>query len=302
MAETTLPSVIRTLLVNGYIVTEVSRISARVALLSVRRRDALGGVASSTLLLAANPPQNVVQLLKSAANQNSFQPLILTRAEINAVPTMDPDKFFQLLGGEVRSDRVTRDDLVVVLDQLGRNKLPVGMTGSADDLLEDYVKEGLEFLLNSRGWRYGQDRLFESLPDGLILSPDKLNIYFDGKAYEKGYHPTADDIKRFAAYTTEFNERYSVHVGRLHAFLVVTGKFSHPRALQDKANEFYGMCATQLCFLTGEHLGRIVADVRGCAGARSAIAWRSIFSRVVIEPKAIANELRRISKDKIVRG
>ena len=295
-------SAIRTLLVSGYIVTDVNRISARAALLSIRRRDPLGGLAASTLLLADAPSANVVEMLKAAAQQSASQPLIVTNNPVDGIPTMSPESFFRLLGGEIRSDRVTRDDLSDVLDQLGRNQLPHGLSGSADDLLEDYIKESLEYLLESRGWRYGQDRLFESLPDGLILGRERLNIYFDGKAYEKGYHPSADDIKRFAAYTDDFNKRYSIHVGRLHAFLVVSGKFSKPGALPEKASEFYSSCATQLCFLSGQELGNIVADVRAQPGPKSAIAWRNVFSRPRITRATVASELRRITKDDIVKN
>jgi hypothetical protein len=194
-----------------------------------------------------------------------------------------------------------RDDLPDVLDAFGHNRTYTGFTGDPDDLLEDYVAEGLQFLLESRAYWYGQDRLFESVPDGLVLAPT-LNLYFDGKAYEKGFHPSADDIKRFATYVNEFNTRYAPLVGgRLHCFLVVSGTFTgSANALEEKANEFYSLCATKLCHMTARNFGLIIKGVREHCGSRSAINWIKVFSRLIIEPASVTDELRRIKKDNVV--
>ena len=161
------------------------------------------------------------------------------------------------------------------------------------------MKEGLEFLLESRGWHYGQDRLFESVPDGIVLG--KLNLYFDGKAYKEGYHPSADDIKRFAGYVNEFNERYATSVGRIHSFVVVSGSFTAKKnALEKKATDFYARCSTQLCYVTAADFGQIVTQVRLTSVNRSALKWANVFSQLRIEPTSIASELRRITKDRII--
>lgn len=297
--QSQIATALRTLLVSGYIVTNVDRISQRAALLSVHRRDRLGGIAASTILLAGAPSNNICEMLRRTAEQTRSQPLAVTDAKVANLPAMKPEKFFELLGGEIRSDRLVREDLPAILCQLGHNKLPAGFSGTPENLLEDYVKEGLEFILESRGWRYGQDRLFESVPDGLVLG--KLNLYFDGKAYEKGYHPSADDIKRFAGYVNDFNERYAAAVGRIHSFLVVSGSFTAKKeALEKKATDFYARCGTQLCHVEAEEFGQIVTDVRLKCFNRSAIKWVNVFSRLRIDRSSITSELRRIAKDKIV--
>ena len=301
MAEGQLASALRTLLVNGYVVTEVNRISQNAAILSVEKRDRLGAVARSAILLAESPTNNVTEMLSTIARANNAQALVITTANISHKPVMTPERFYELLGGEIRSDRLMRDDLPDVLDTFGHNRTFAGFTGDPDDLLEDYVKEGLQFLLESRAHRYGKDRLFESLPDGLILARPSLNLYFDAKAYEKGFHPSADDIKRFAAYVNEFNARYASYVGRLHSFLVVSGTFSgSEKALEEKANEFYSICSTKLCHITAKNFGLIIKLVREHSNTRSAINWVKIFSRLVIDPAAVAEELQRIKKDNIV--
>jgi len=303
MAESQIASVLRTLLVNGYVVTKADRISERVAVISVQKRDRLGGVAASSILFADAPTENIMEMLGKTAEENGAQTLVVTTAKLDQkqVPTIAPQKFYDLLGGEIRSERLMREDLPDLLDAFGHNKLYHGFKESPDDLLEDYVKEGLQFLLESRAYRYGQDRLFESLPDGLVLGRQKLNLYFDAKAYEKGFHPSADDIKRFSSYVNEFNDRYERFVGRLHSFLVVSGSFpADAKALEEKATEFYSLCSTKLCLITGKDLGHIINDVRTQCKNRSAIKWTKIFSQLLIKPGSIASELRRIKKDNIV--
>jgi hypothetical protein len=162
------------------------------------------------------------------------------------------------------------------------------------------VKEGLEFLLESRGWRYGQERLFEALPDGLLLGRDQLNLYFDGKAYEKGFHPSADDIRRFAAYVNDFNKRYGGDLGRLHAFLVVSGSFiAEEQALKDKATDLYAACGTQLCYLAAKDLGEIITILREKPSNRTAVNWMRIFSQMRIKPNSVTAEIKRVAKDQL---
>jgi hypothetical protein len=70
MAETPITAALRTLLVNGYAVATVERISERAGLLTVQKRDRFGGLATSTILFAEEPAQNVVEMLRKSAEQN----------------------------------------------------------------------------------------------------------------------------------------------------------------------------------------------------------------------------------------
>ena len=299
-SDTPLASAMRTLLVSGYSIRDVNRVSKNATILIAEKRDRLGAQSRSAILLADDPPPNVLQMLATTAGSHDAQALLVSNGMSSHQPKLDRSTFFELLGGEVRSHILMRDDLPDVMDELGHNRLPSGFSGKADDLLEDFVKEGLEFLLESRGYRYGQDRRFESLPDGVNLGPNRLNLYFDGKAYEQGFHPSADDIKRFAAYANEFNRRYEQLVGRLYCFVVVSGSFSASTdAIGEKADEFYSMCNTKLCHITARNFGSIILELRKNSVSRSAINWPRIFSRNVIEVSDVTSEIKRVQKDKV---
>jgi hypothetical protein len=112
----------------------------------------------------------VIEMLSTIAESNHSNALVVTNDNTEHGTTITPQRFYDLLGGVVRPDLLLRADLADTLEAFGHNKTYPGFTGSPDDLLEEYVKEGLQFLLESRGYRYGQNRLFESLPDGLVLA------------------------------------------------------------------------------------------------------------------------------------
>lgn len=306
MGENQIATALRTLLINGYAVTKVHRLSTSATVISVQKRDLLGGLARSVVLFANNPSKNVLEMLSRTAAENGAQSLIVTTSVLEVldqqnVPVLVPEKFFCLLGGEIRSALLTRDDLPEVFDALGHNRAYPGLTTSPDELLEDYVKEGLQFLLDSRAHRYGQERLFESLPDGLVLGRKGLNLYFDTKAYENGFHPTADDIKRFASYVTDFNQRYEGFVGRLHCFLVVSGHFNGGgNALETKASDFYSFCSTRLCHITGKDLGQIISNIQKRCRNRTAVNWRKVLSQLLIKPDSVMKEISRIEKDNVI--
>jgi len=126
------------------------------------------------------------------------------------------------------------------------------------------------------------------------------NLYFDGKAYEKGFHPSADDIRRFATYVNDFNKRYGSDLGRLHAFLVVSGSFiAEEQALKDKAADLYAACGTQLCYLAAKDLGEIITILREKPSNRTAVNWMRIFSQMRIKPNCVTAEMKRIAKDQL---
>src|SRR5260370_10675866 len=129
MPKSRATTAIRTLLVSGYIVTNVNRISQSAAILSVHRRDKLGGLAASTILMAEAPSANVLEMLRRTAEQNQSQPLAITNRKPSGVPILKPEKFFELLGGEIRSDRIIRDDLPAILNALGHNRVPNNLPG-----------------------------------------------------------------------------------------------------------------------------------------------------------------------------
>jgi hypothetical protein len=186
--------------------------------------------------------------------------------------------------------------------ELGHNRLPPSFVGKADDLLEAYCEECLEFLLECPVRRYGQERRFEPLPDGLALGRNRFNLYFDAKAYGQEFHPSADDIRRFASYVRDFNVRYSSYVGPISLFLVISGSFSSDKdAIGEKINEFQAECGTPMAFIRASELANLVSESAKSLLSRAAINWRRVFAAQRFDIKRFRDELQRIKKDAIVR-
>ena len=127
------------------------------------------------------------------------------------------------------------------------------------------------------------------------------SIYFDAKAYSSGFHPEADDIRRFASYVTDFNQRYKNHVGRISLFLVISGSFSTDvAALKDKANDFLAECSTPLVMVTARDLATAVALVHAANSQRSAINWRRVLVPEIVDVGQLKREIERLTKDDII--
>ena len=208
-------------------------------------------------------------------------------------------KFFDYFGSIINSGLILIPNLSDILDDLGHNILPKGLIGEPDDILEFYVCELLQFLFMSPTRRYGKDRLFQKLPDGVVLGKQFM-ILIDSKAYSSGFEFSADDIERFAFYVDDFNYRYSDYFGRVFTFLVVSGKFNDSlNSISKRSDELYKKCGCKLSCITSEKLGTIVTLLRSTPNNRSSIDWRNILSKLVVEIKDVENEVRRIQKDKI---
>ena len=288
---------VRTLLVSGFELNNVERFRNH-AVVTAHRIDELKAQTNYAFLLADEPGADVVEpFLRDA--EGAASPIVVGQlaAPPDGVSVWKPKEFYKALGGRVH-EIVHRDDITTVLNELGHNRLPASERGSPEDLLEEYAKQCIQFATGERSRRYGQDRSGEKVPDGIVLGDAVL--LFDGKAYGGGYSISADDVRRFADYVTDFNGRYQEYIGRVFAFCIVTGSFNQDdQNLQDKRDEFYARCETQLCCLEASTLGEITLLLRANYAARAAINWRSIFSRLKVRKADVIRELTRISKDGI---
>src|SRR5690606_7771764 len=104
------------------------------------------------------------------------------------------DEFLHRLGGPVDTWLPLEPDYEDRLQHLGANKLPNGLQGRVDDLYEQFVHAGLQFLLGDRVVRYGQSRRFETLPDGVYVPRTRVNVMYDAKAAKEGYKVDTDSI------------------------------------------------------------------------------------------------------------
>ena len=180
-----LRNIVRTILLNGYIIDSFARPATGAFLILVRKRDVLGGEARIVLLFADTVSSGLRSRLVGDAKRHDAAAVHISEripnGIANGIQQIALADFYNLLGGEIRTDRIFAKNLRRVMDELGHNRVPSSFSGKPDDLLEAYSEECLEFLLECPVRRYGQERRFEPLPDGLALGRNKFNLYFDSK-------------------------------------------------------------------------------------------------------------------------
>jgi hypothetical protein len=136
------------------------------------------------------------------------------------------------------------------------------------------------------------------LPDGLAIGRDGLVLLYDAKAYADGYSVSPDDIKRFASYVTDFHRKYERYIGRIHAFVLSTGKFQDSKqSLQGRSDQLYAKCKTKLSCIESGELGKSVSLMRGNLTWRDSIDWHAVFSNLIVTHKILEKQLRSINRD-----
>jgi hypothetical protein len=300
-----LQNVVRTLLANGYLVDGFERPALAAFLLRLRKRDLLGAVARIVLLCTEGLSRGLTGRLITEGRRHDSTPIVIALKAPLVVPEgvrqYSLPEFWELLGGEIRTDRIFAPGLERVMDELGHNALPAGLTGKPDDLLERYSTECLQFLLECPVRRFGQERRFEPLPDGLALGRNNLNVCFDAKAYKAQFHAQADDIRRFASYVRDFNQRYGGYIGPVSSFMVISGSFSaDPAAIGERCNDLIAECATPLIFVKARDLAAAVKMIRPVSQQRGGINWKKVLVPGVFAAARLKEELHRISRDSLL--
>lgn len=299
-----LATIYRTLISAGFVVTNFSRKPSYIAFHAFRSDEL--GVKTKYLIAFAGQnkfSQTDFTALRKSAKYRSESLVIIGEIEAQVdedVPVILPDTFLQRLGGAVSSYLPLEPFYHKHLEILGRNRLPEGLTGKADDLFEQYVYVGLLFLLQQRVVRYGQDRLFESLPDGIALGGNILLLY-DCKAADEGYEISSNSMRQFADYVNTFHGRYQNYVGRVNSFLVISGFFQRPDTLDDRSRELISTCGVPLSFLTAKDMGNIIKSLVENPVFRQTIDWKRFFSGGLVNLKTIIKDLNRRRKDGIIR-
>lgn len=299
-------TIVRTLVGSGFIVSNVSRKPSYIAF-HTQRSDELG--VRTKYLLAFSGETKLsstdVAALKRAASYHSAALVIIGYANNqreSEFPVIAPEEFLQRLGGAISSYLPLESFYADHLKTLGSNKLPDGLNGEADELFEEYVHVGLQFLLHKRVVRYGQDRRFETLPDGAILDARNLLLLYDCKAAEKGYDITRNTIRQFADYVQSFHRRYEKYVGRVNAFLVISGFFQSPSTFDDRSRDLQAECQVPLAFLTAEEMGKIVKKFLKYPKYRQSIEWKRIFSGGIVRAADVQKDLRGRIKDGVIQA
>ena len=298
-----IPTIVNTLIGSGFQFLNVTSKPAYL-LLRVYRADEFG---IPRRYVIAYSGDNTLQApaiagLRKVATNDSAPLVIIGTAEKSdpTIPVLTLDQFVGQMGGSVPSFLPLEPGYPTQLAALGINKKPPGLVGRADDLFEGYVHSGLQFLLQRKVIRYGQDRLFETLPDGLVLGRDSVQLLYDCKASKNGYPLSRDAIRQFADYVRTFHQRYESYIGRLHAFLVISGKFQSDATLDIRSQELYSECQVPLVFMSAATLGEIVTLFANAPRYRSTIDWKVVFSATTIQTKVVKAQLGARKKDKII--
>jgi hypothetical protein len=291
---------VRTLYAGGFILSKVQR-EPGYALIVAHRIDEFRVAHRYCFAIFEDEfAQTQVETVKIAAKYHGAEPVLVGEG-VADLPTMQWEGFISLLGGPVFSLKPFEPLFREHLHKLGHNRLPPGLEGKADALFEVYVREALEFILGERVVRYGQDRLFEARPDGLVLPSRGFYALYDAKAYSNGYPVTRDSLRQFGSYVEEFSKKYGGYLQRLNSFLVVSGKFvQSEKALGDRSREFIAEHQTPLSFVTADALGEMIEILSGTPILRRAVNWSRVFSDPVARPSLIRSEVDKVLRDKTV--
>lgn len=295
--------IISTLVTNSFHISKVERVPGNNTIINVYKFDHLGAeIRYSILFTNLSEATTIIKYLSKFAKQYDSSPIIVgDNIKTDECKCYTNAEFYKTLGGYVSLGLILIPNLKDILNDLGYNKLPTGLSGEPDDLHEIYISECMQFIMSSPTRRYGKDRLFESLPDGIILSKDRYMVLLDSKAYSKGFEFSADDIKRFSSYISDFNERYSQFFGSIFTFIVVSGKFNDSSdSIQKRSDELYKLSNCKLTCIESKELGEIVELLKIKPKIRNSINWKNIFTEVIVKVENVENEIKRIEKDKIL--
>lgn len=302
MTKEEISNIVSTFITNGFEIDQMERFPKGNIIFNILKLDKLGAIIKYSFLFSKDKNESSLtdSLITFSKNFGS-KPLIVSDNFVSDNCTTHAfQKFYDFFGGIVNTGLILIPNLPDILEELGINKLPAVLQGDAFDLHELYVKECFQFILQSPTRRYGKDRLFESIPDGIVICKNGMMILYDSKAYSKGFDFTADDIKRFASYVDEFNKRYSAVLGKVFTFTVITGKLNPTeKAIGNRSKELYKKCNCNLSCITSRELGNIVQLLQKEPDIRVSILWKNIFAELIINTTLVQKEILRIKKDNL---
>ena len=304
MPDDEIPEFVRTLTAAGFELSTVER-KPNFLLFHILRTDEFG--IPIRYLIAYAGKQRIspgdAEVLRKLATHEAASVVIVSDSQEKSSDqvVLSTDELFGKLGGTVSSLLPLEPDYADRLVTLGFNKLPPGFKGRADDLFEIYAHAGLQFLLPGRVIRYGQERRFEAVPDGLAFGNRIPFLLYDCKAAEERYEFTATTIRQFADYINDFHRRYENYLGRLHSFLAISSAFQDVTNLRDRSDELYAKCKVPLVCLTAKDLARMVALFAQHIAIRSVVDWTDILRPPIIDLSRVETAVQARLRDNVIR-
>jgi hypothetical protein len=298
-----LQTMVRTLVANGFDVRNVTQ-KARHALVSCARYDEFGGTITYEFALCEQSLRSseIAAIRRHATHEKAIAVIVGCSETPPEIPELQWNQFLGRCGGAVKSWLPLQPDFGVHLNELGHNRSVSGLLGRPDELFEQYVHAGLQFILADQVVRYGQNRRGEILPDGGAFSRRNPLFLYDAKAYESGYPLSRDSIRQFGDYVRRFHQKYEASVGRLAAFLVVSGHFADDSpALIRYSQDLQADSGVPLAYLAAAELAQVSAALSERPAFRNILDWNRIFSRVIISFEEVRRHLIAAERDRLVR-
>lgn len=296
-------NIVSTLVINGFHIHQVERFSPTTPIIHTYKYDKLGAKIRYSILFSEDSSETaVIQALEKSANSFEAMPIMVNdNLKTDRFVTYTKNKFFDFFGGIVNTGLILIPNLPLILDELGHNKLPTGLTGEPEDLLEFYASECLQYIFESPTRRYGSDRLFEKLPDGIVICKGRFMILFDAKAYKNGFEFDSKTMNSLRGYVEEFSQKYSGYFGSIFSVIVVSGHFNDSEnAIKGRADELYKLCNCKISTVTGTVLGNMVQLLKDNPQIRGSINWKNVFANLIAETKYVQQEIDKIYKDKLL--
>ena len=295
-------NIISTLVINGFHIKHIERFSATTPIVHTYKYDKLGATIRYSILFSEDKEETAVldSLERSAKNWGALPLMVNDNLQTNKVKSHTKEQFFDFFGGIVNTGLILIPNLPQILNELGHNQLPLGLTGKPEELLEVYTSECLQYIFESPTRRYGSDRLFEKLPDGIVLCKGRFLVLFDAKAYKDGFEFDSKTINSLKGYVEEFTQKYSAYFGNIFSVVVISGHFNDSKkALEGRSDELYKLCSCKLSTITGVELGNIIQLLKDNSDIKGSVNWKNIFANTIAETKHLQQEMDKIRKDKI---
>ena len=297
MPDLDLGVIIRTLLISGFDLERVGRDPGQLTI-DVYRYDAFGTKVPYSIAFFDNDLATAAlkAFEKRAEYERRIPLLVGPGATHPSLAHLTLESFFEKLGGPVDNLLVTSKDLPERLEELGFNRVPTGLDGKAEDLLEDATKSCLQYLLMQRARRWGSERRFESLPDGIATGKNGLILLYDSKAYSNGYEVSADDIRRYADYVETFHKKYLASIGRIHSVLLISANFpQEEKSLRERSAELYAKTGVALSFVKARTLGEMVQIILREPHLRPSIDWKRILAQPLIASSMLDEQISALN-------
>ena len=289
-------------MVNGYHLLSYSRISTSYNILVLYKYDSFGAEIRYSILLTDKIPSNgILGSLTKIKNRTNSKEFAISQMNLELdFDSYTYEEFYKKIGGVVNTGLVRSPVLSGLMNNLGLNLLSEGLEGAPNDLLEIYSKECLQYLFKSPARRYGKDRSFERLPDGVLLVKNSSAFLFDSKAYSNGFEFTSDDINRFEKYIEDFSEKYS-HLFTVKSFIVISGKFNDSdEAILNRSTDLLSRAQVPIACIEAKTLAEMVAEIMKKPDFQQSIDWNQIFVRPVIKLSNLTSQIKKIEKDRII--